>query len=286
MRTEKELDPCRDLVREVQRKGGTVGLVPTMGALHEGHLSLVRRARSECSFVAVTIFVNPTQFAPGEDFAKYPRPVELDLALCESAGVDLVFLPSVQSMYSGDDRTVVHVRELADGLCGAHRPGHFDGVATVVAKLFHILPANRAYFGEKDYQQLVIIRRMVDDLSVPIEIVPCPTVREADGLAMSSRNVYLSEGHRVQARSLHRALLAAADSVRRGEREASKLTARIRREINRAGPCEIDYVDFVDARTLRVLDRIDRPARVCLAVRIGATRLIDNLALDVPMKPS
>jgi pantoate--beta-alanine ligase len=272
VKVEKEIAACRDLIREVQRKGGTVGVVPTMGALHEGHLSLVRKARSECSFVAVTIFVNPTQFAPGEDFENYPRPIETDLQLCESAGVDLVFLPSVQAMYPGDERTSIHVRELTEGLCGAHRVGHFDGVATVVAKLFHILPANKAYFGEKDYQQLVMIRRMVRDLSVPVEIVPCPTVRESDCLAMSSRNAYLSAEHRFQARSLSRALLTAAESVRGGEREASAITERIRREIHDAGPCKIEYVDVVDAETLRVLDRIDRPVRICLAVRIGATR--------------
>jgi len=189
-------------------------------------------------------------------------------------------------MYPGDERTTIHVAGLSDGLCGAHRPGHFDGVATVVAKLFHILPADAAFFGEKDYQQLAVIRRMVRDLNLPIEIVGCPIVREADGLAMSSRNAYLAPEARKQATSLSRALFRAMDRIQAGRSDAGELTRSIRSDIEQAGPCGIDYVDIIDAETLEVLTTVDRPARICLAVRIGGCRLIDNVPVDAPQKPA
>ncbi len=277
-----EIEPCRGVVRASQRSGETVGLVPTMGALHEGHLSLIRAAKARCMRVAVTIFVNPTQFGPSEDFAAYPQPLQEDLRACEAAGVDLVFTPSVETMYPAGAKTTVHVAGLSDGLCGPHRPGHFDGVATVVAKLFHILPADAAFFGEKDYQQLQVIRRMTRDLDIPMKIVGCPTVREADGLAMSSRNAYLSPPERRQATSLSRALFAAIENVRRGQLDAAFLVAGIRQTILSAGEAQIDYVHVVDADTLEIMTTVDRPARICLAVRIGKTRLIDNVALDGP----
>jgi pantoate--beta-alanine ligase len=276
-----DIEPCRQAVRSAQRGGCTVGLVPTMGALHEGHLSLVRAARSQCDFVAVTIFVNPTQFGPGEDLDQYPRTWDADLALCESVGVDLIFAPQARTMYPEASSTSVRVSGVTEGLCGAWRPGHFEGVATIVAKLFMVLPADRAFFGEKDYQQLIVIRRMVRDLMIPVEIVPCPTVREPDGLAMSSRNAYLSRDERIQVTSLSRALLAAAKRVRAGQRDAERLTSLVRSEILAAGPATIEYVDAVDAETLEVLSVIDRPARLCLAVRIGSCRLIDNVELAV-----
>lgn len=274
----EDIEPCRQAVRKSQQQGGTVGLVPTMGALHEAHLSLVRAARERCSYVAVTIFVNPTQFGPKEDFDKYPRMLQADLSVCEAAGVDLVFTPSVETMYPAVSQTNVHVSGVTEGLCGAWRPGHFDGVATVVAKLFNVLPADLAFFGEKDYQQMVVIRQMVRDLNIPIEIVPCPTVREADGLAMSSRNTYLSDEERKQAASLSRALFAARGSIQTGERNAARIIGAIRKDILAAGPVDIEYVDIVNANTLEVVKSVDRPVRICLAVRIGPCRLIDNVA--------
>ncbi len=278
MRIEKEIGPSREAVRAAQREG-TTGLVPTMGAFHEGHLSLIQAAHERCAFVAVTIFVNPTQFGPGEDIEKYPRTPETDLAECERLDVDLVFMPEVDTMYPPGSQTRVRVSGLTEGLCGGWRPGHFDGVATVVTKLFNILPADLAFFGEKDYQQMVMIGRMVRDLDMPIEIVPCPTVREPDGLAMSSRNAYLSKGERKQAVSLSRALFAAKDRVTAGERNAKVVAERIHDEIHAAGPAEIQYVEVVDSGTLEPLSTIDRCARICLAVRIGTCRLIDNISV-------
>jgi pantoate--beta-alanine ligase len=271
------IDECRHRVRSRQSAGAAVGLVPTMGALHEGHLSLIRAARARCGFVVVTIFVNPTQFGPAEDFAAYPRPLEADLAACRAAGVDAVFTPSVETMYPAGDQTTVRVAGLSQRLCGLFRPGHFDGVATVVAKLFQIAPADAAFFGEKDYQQLILIRRMAADLNIPVEIVGCPTLREADGLAMSSRNVYLSPAERKQAVAISRALFSARDACAAGNRDGVALASRARAELQSAGIGAIDYVEVVDAGTLEPLTTVDRPARMCVAARLGTTRLIDNV---------
>jgi pantoate--beta-alanine ligase len=208
------------------------------------------------------------------------------LAACDAEGVDLVFAPGTETVYPTGFETTVHVGGVTEGLCGACRPGHFDGVATVCAKLFNILPADLAFFGEKDYQQIVMIRRMARDLNVPIEIVACPTVREADGLAMSSRNTYLTADERVQACSLSKVLFAAVDRISTGERSPATITAGIKEDIMAAGPADIEYVDVVDAETLEVLHTIDRPARICLAVRIGSCRLIDNVGVDVGTKPA
>lgn len=273
----KDIEPCREAVREAQRDGRIVGLVPTMGALHQGHLSLIHAARERCGFVTVTIFVNPTQFGPNEDLEAYPRDRETDLAACKDAAVDLVFCPETTTMYPPGSQTTVHVDGVTQGLCGAFRPVHFDGVATVVLKLFNILPADLAFFGEKDYQQMAMIRQMVRDLDLPIEIVPCPTVRESDGLAMSSRNAYLTEAQRQQAVSLSRALFEASDRVAAGVRDAANITGRIREVIQSAGPADIEYVDVVHPETLEVVKTVDRLVRICLAVRIGACRLIDNV---------
>lgn len=275
----RDIESCRRAIRQAQADGRRVGVVPTMGALHEGHLSLIRTCHESCEYSAVTIFVNPTQFGPGEDLAKYPERFEADADLCTSRGVNLLFAPTVETMYPGGERTTIHVSGLTDGLCGPHRPRHFDGVATVVAKLFHILPADAAFFGEKDYQQLAVIRAMVQDLNIPTEIVGCPIVREADGLAMSSRNAHLSPETRKQATSLSRALFRAVDEIDAGEHDARAIAAFIRSEIEQAGDCEIDYIEVVDATTLEVLSIVDRPARICLAVRIGGVRLIDNVAV-------
>jgi len=282
MRVITDIVSSRQAIRESQRAGETVGLVPTMGALHEGHISLIRAAKARCTHVAVTIFVNPTQFGPSEDFTAYPRPLEADLRACESAGVELVFTPNVETMYPLGNKTTVHVSGLTEVLCGPLRPGHFDGVATVVAKLFHILPADIAFFGEKDYQQLAVIRQMVRDLNFPIEIIGCPTVREPDGMALSSRNAYLTAAQRTQAACLSRALFHAVERIRGGRCNLAAITKGIREEIAAAGPAHIEYVEIVDANTLELLSTVDRPARICLAVRIGSCRLIDNVGVDAP----
>jgi pantoate--beta-alanine ligase len=282
MRVITDIEPCRRVVLEEKREGRVVGLVPTMGALHEGHRSLIRASKGRCDVTAVTIFVNPTQFAPGEDLDAYPRPLEQDLAICREDGVDIVFSPDVGTMYPPDARTRVCVDGLTSGLCGAHRPGHFDGVTTVVAKLFNILPADFAFFGEKDYQQLIVIQRMVRDLNLGIEIVPCPTVREADGLAMSSRNAYLSSREREQALALSRSLFAAQRRIAEGECDVARIVEQMRGMIADAGPVKIDYIEIVDPQTLEPLAVVDRAGRICLAVRIGKSRLIDNIAVDVP----
>jgi pantoate--beta-alanine ligase len=258
---------------------GTWGFVPTMGYLHEGHLSLIRRARAENDRVAVSIFVNPTQFGPHEDYARYPRDLERDLRLLEPLGVDLVFVPSVEEMYPPGFQTWVVVEEVSRPLEGASRPGHFRGVATVVAKLFHILQPDRAYFGQKDAQQTVVIRRMVQDLNIPVEIVICPTVREPDGLAMSSRNTYLNPEERRSATVLFRALQMAKARYEAGERDAERLREAMR-EVIRAEPlARIDYVSVAHPETLQELERVEGPALLSLAVYIGTTRLIDNLML-------
>jgi pantoate--beta-alanine ligase len=279
------IQEVRDYVRAARQADRRVGFVPTMGALHEGHRSLIRTARAACDDVVVSIFVNPTQFGPGEDFDRYPRPLEADLVACEEERVNGVFCPSVQEMYPPDSVTAVTVSRLTDGLCGAHRPGHFAGVSTVVAKLFNIVQPDAAFFGQKDAQQAAVIRRMVRDLCWPIEIVVCPTVREADGLAMSSRNVYLSPAERVQARSLSAALDWAREQVRAGQRDARELVREMRRRIEAAGPCSIDYIEIVDADELTPEAVVEGRCLAALAVRIGKTRLIDNVVLEGPEGP-
>lgn len=276
----KQLQTIRDVrefVGAARTAGRRIGFVPTMGALHEGHFSLIRTARSQSDTAVVSIFVNPTQFGPNEDYQRYPRPIDADLAGCEREGVGAVFCPSVQEMYPTRALTTVALPALTRTLCGPHRPGHFDGVATVVAKLFQIVQPDRAFFGQKDYQQSVIVRRMVADLNMPVEVVVCPTVREADGLAMSSRNAYLSAEDRRQALSLSQALFAARDQVAAGQRDALALVQQIRRHIQSAGPCRIDYAECVDAADLTPQSQITGPCAIAVAVRIGATRLIDNV---------
>ena len=262
-----------------------VGFVPTMGALHDGHLSLVAEARRRADRVVVSIFVNPTQFAPGEDFARYPRPIERDLELCAAAGVDVVFNPSPDEIYRPAEAAVaIDLPSLTDRLEGTIRPGHFAGVCRVVAKLFHIVSPDVACFGEKDFQQLAVIRAMASGLDWPIEIVGCPTLRDADGLAMSSRNRYLSADERARGLSIPRALLAAASEAAAGERDATRLRSTMLAIVNEAGEypsvaTRIDYATIVDATTLEELATIDRPARALVAMRVGSTRLIDNVAI-------
>ncbi len=251
-----------------------------MGGLHAGHASLIERSRAAGDFVVVSIFVNPTQFGPNEDFSAYPRPVENDRRLCEEAGCDVVFGPPASEMYEAGDETRVRPGRLAEGLCGPFRPGHFEGVCTVVAKLFEIVRPDVAYFGQKDAQQAVIIRRMVADLKMGIAIEVCPIVREADGLAKSTRNQYLSPPQRVQAASLYRALCAGRDRIAAGERRAGLVVAEMRRVLDEAGPCRIDYIAIVDPETLEEVDPVDRRVMLALAVRLEGARLIDNLLVE------
>jgi len=256
-----------------------LGLVPTMGYLHDGHLSLVARAKAECSAVAVSIFVNPTQFGPNEDLARYPRDLPRDLGLLEAAGVDLVFAPQPAEVYPPGFDTVIEVRGVTDLLEGAVRPGHFAGVATVVAKLFNIVQPTRAYFGQKDAQQSVVIRKLVRDLNLPVEVIVAPTVREADGLALSSRNSYLAPDQRAAAPAIYRALSAAKARFEAGERDADALREVMRAVIAAESSMQIDYISVADSETLGELAVAEDRALASLAVRLGATRLIDNLVL-------
>jgi pantoate--beta-alanine ligase len=262
-------------------RGMRVGLVPTMGYLHEGHLSLIRAARSATDFVVVTIFVNPLQFGPSEDLERYPRDLAADLANCEREGVDCVFTPAVQEMYPEAPLTTVHVAELTSGLCGTARPTHFDGVTTVVAKLFSIVGPCTAFFGRKDAQQLAVVTRMASDLDLPVDVVGCPLVREPDGLALSSRNAYLSAEQRTAARVLSRALGDAVDRIAAGERDPVAVVAEIEQTIACEPAVALDYVTVCDARTMSVIERIDGDVLVALAAVVGTTRLIDNVRVVV-----
>lgn len=261
----------------VRADGLSVGFVPTMGWLHDGHRALIDRARAENDCVVVSIFVNPLQFTQGEDFDRYPRDLRRDLATCLQAGADIVFAPGAQEMFAEPPATRVRVAALADTLCGASRPGHFDGVATVVAKLFSMVGACSAYFGEKDFQQLLIVRRLTADLSMPVTVKGCPTVREPDGLAMSSRNAYLSAAERAQAPALIRALGAGVEMVESGERSPEVVCARMESLMSAAPLARIDYTAAVSASTLRAENPLRGDVRLMVAARFGEARLIDNL---------
>ena len=266
---------CRDL----RRGGKRLGLVPTMGALHAGHLSLVRAAKTACEAVAVSIFVNPTQFGPAEDFAKYPRPFAADCAALEKEGVDLVFAPAVEEMYRKGETTWVTVEGLSEKLDGGSRPGHFRGVATVVAKLFHVIEPDVAFFGQKDAAQLAVIRHMVRDLNFPVEIVACPIVRESDGLALSSRNAYLSADERRRALVLSRTLREVERAFQSGERDADMLAQCGRALMAQESAVLLDYFEIVDPDTLDPVARIAGRTLVAVAAYVGSTRLIDNVVL-------
>ncbi|MEX2186799.1 MAG: pantoate--beta-alanine ligase [Pirellulales bacterium] len=272
----------RGLVQAAQRAGRRVGVVPTMGALHDGHLSLVAASRAACDVTVATIFVNPTQFAPHEDFSRYPRTMDADLAKLAAAGVDYVFAPEVAEMYPIGAATMVEVGGVAQPLEGQFRPGHFRGVATIVLKLFQAVPADVAFFGQKDYQQSLVVRRMVADLLLPIDVVVCPIVRESDGLAMSSRNVYLSAEDRLKALSISRTIRLAETLVAGGERDAGVVAARMLEELRDGGIESIDYAAVADAETLAPIQRIEFRAVALIAARVGPTRLIDNAILDQP----
>ncbi len=277
-------DQPEDVRREVQQarqRGELVGVVPTMGALHSGHMSLVQTARKECGFVLATIFVNPTQFGPNEDFDRYPRPLEDDLKQCRAAGVDLVFRPTIQTMYPAGFSTFVEVEGLSTVLEGAFRPGHFRGVATVVLKLFQLVGADVAYFGRKDYQQQLLIKKLCRDLNVPIEIRTCPTVREADGLALSSRNRYLSADQRKTALRLSQSLNLARKQLLSGERNIEEVRRAMRANLEETPGIVVDYITVADAETLEEISEPRQKMVALVAARVGTTRLIDNLPIDL-----
>src|SRR5215472_8411955 len=278
MKVVSTIREMRTSSREARARSRRIGLVPTMGALHEGHLSLVRAARSHSDLVVASIFVNPTQFGPNEDYARYPRNLKEDCALLELAGVDVVFAPSVEEMYPAH-ATWVEVEAMSNRLCGRSRPGHFRGVTTVVSKLFHIVEPDLAFFGQKDGAQVAILRRMVRDLNMPVTIEVCPIVREADGLALSSRNAYLSAPERKRALTLYRSLLRARERFDQGERETTTLIAAANTEFVSAPGVRLDYFEIVDPDTLEPEPMIRKQALAAVAPFVGSTRLIDNILL-------
>jgi pantoate--beta-alanine ligase len=282
MQTIKNKEVLRRTVSDARRSGQTIGLVPTMGFLHQGHLSLIRRARKENDVVVVSIFVNPTQFGPDEDLDTYPRDIERDTALMTDAKVDLVFLPGADQLYPEGYATYVEVQgAMTQTLCGRSRPGHFRGVTTIVSKLFHLAAPHRAYFGQKDAQQVAVIRQMARDLEFDIEIVACPTVREADGLALSSRNAYLSQQHRKDAVVLSASLFEAEKMVAGGERRAAAVARHISARIGSVPDATIDYITVVNAETLADLETLTGEVLIAVAVKLGGTRLIDNIRVTV-----
>jgi pantoate--beta-alanine ligase len=280
MEVAKTIESVRGLVKAARSAGKKIGFVPTMGALHIGHISLIEKAGKECDLVVVSIFVNPTQFGPGEDFEKYPRPLGADLEICEKAGVDVVFAPTPEQMYPSENITWVNVEKLTETLCGQSRPGHFRGVTTVCAKLFNIVAPNVAFFGQKDAQQAIVIKRMVADLNMPLEIVVCPTVREPNGLAVSSRNKYLTEEQKQEAAYIYKSLQKCQEMIEAGTKDAGVIISEMQKALNQVLSIEIEYVSIVDARTLQSIDRIAGKILAAIAVRIGPARLIDNILVD------
>lgn len=279
MKIIKSIRQMQSWAEQRRGRGKTIGFVPTMGALHEGHHSLMRAARRRCDAVVVSIFVNPAQFGPNEDYARYPRDAKGDAALCRLEKVDILFMPTAEAIYPEGHQTTISVKPLGDGLEGAFRPNHFSGVAAVVAKLFQIVKPQMAFFGQKDYQQTVVIRRLVQDLHFPVKIIVCPTVREKDGLAMSSRNRYLSSEGRRAARILFKAMQLGRDQIREGKRNAAAVRNEMTRWIRQEPLAKIDYVAITHPETLEEVLHIKGPVVLLLAVRIGKTRLIDNLLL-------
>jgi len=281
MRVVKTIKSLRAVVSEARDAARTIGLVPTMGALHEGHISLIDRAGRHGDFIVVSIFVNPTQFGPKEDFGKYPRTLREDLRICRERGVDAVFLPSVQEMYPQENLTWINVEKLAEPLCGQLRPGHFRGVATVCAKLFNIVTPDVAYFGQKDAQQAAIIKKMVADLDFPLKIMVCPTIRANDGLALSSRNKYLSPAQRSDALCIYRSLMTAREMIEAGVTNPKTIIGKMRKIIGKAESLTgIDYISIVDSRNLQGINRIKAKVLIAVAARFGSTRLIDNILVD------
>ena len=274
----KSIEEMKQIVKNLKKEGKSIGFVPTMGYLHEGHISLMRCSKKDNDITVVSIFVNPIQFGVNEDLDRYPRDLERDLEICKKEGVDYVFHPSVEEMYPEDFSTYVIVEGLTEGLCGAYRPGHFKGVTTVVNKLFNIVQPDRVYFGEKDYQQLKVIQKMVKDLNMNVQVIGCPIVREPDGLAMSSRNKYLSPEERKAALSLSKALFKAKEMFKSGETDINKIRKEMEKIIlSHPEVKEIQYIEFVDAETLKPKERLEKGSIIALAVFVGNTRLIDNI---------
>ncbi|MCK5226432.1 MAG: pantoate--beta-alanine ligase [Planctomycetes bacterium] len=280
MKISETIKSVRELVNTARKAGKKIGFVPTMGALHIGHISLIEEAVKQCDFVAVSIFVNPTQFSVGEDFQKYPRPLQADLEICKKAGVDVVFAPSIKEMYPNENLTWVNVEKITEPLCGKSRHGHFRGVATVCTKLFNIVVPDFAYFGQKDAQQAAVIKQMISDLNMPVEIVVCPTVREKDGLAVSSRNQYLSRQHKKDATLIYKSLQKCQQMILAGEEDVSVIIDGIGQILSQSPAIEIEYISVVDAQTLQNLTKISGKVLVAIAVKIGSTRLIDNILVD------
>jgi pantoate--beta-alanine ligase len=280
MEVAETIESVRSFVKAACSEGKKIGLVPTMGALHVGHVSLIEAAVKDCDFVVVSIFVNPTQFGPGEDFEKYPRPLEADLDMCRRAGVDVVFAPTPEQMYPVENLSWVNVEKLTEPLCGRARPGHFRGVTTVCAKLFNIVTPDVAYFGQKDAQQAIVIKRMVTDLNMPLEIVICPTVREPSGLAVSSRNQYLTEQQKMDAANIYKSLQKCRDMIDSGITETAKIIDEMRNILQQVPSMEIEYISIVNAETLEDIDKIAGEVLAAMAVKIGTARLIDNILVD------
>lgn len=284
MRIIRTIKQMSEAAKKARARGKSIGLVPTMGALHEGHLSLMRRARKENDLVAVSIFVNPTQFGPREDFKKYPRRLKYDAALCKRTGVDIIFNPDAKEIYPDNYRTYVSVEGLSDLLCGKSRPGHFKGVTTIVTKLFNIIMPDVAYFGQKDAQQAVIIKRLARDLNMPVRIKVLPIIREKDGLAMSSRNAYLSRQQRQDAVILSKSLKHARDLIKGGVTNSGRIINEIRRLINAKNKAKLDYISVVDPESLQPVGKIKDDCLIALAAWFGSTRLIDNIILKSNIK--
>lgn len=281
MEVAKTIDSVRALVKAARREGKTIGFVPTMGALHIGHISLIKAAVDQTDFVVVSIFVNPAQFCPGEDFEAYPRDLDTDIEICKKAGVDVVFAPGVEEMYPRQNLSWVEVEKLTEPLCGQFRSGHFRGVTTVCAKLFNIVQPDVAFFGQKDAQQAIVIKRMVQDLNMPLEVILCPTVREKSGLAVSSRNKYLSEGQKADAALLYEALQQCWRMIDEGIRESETLIEQMRKVLSRSSAISVEYISIVDARSLEDIERIQGKVLAALAVHLGPARLIDNILVDL-----
>jgi len=273
-----------EVLKKLKLKDRTIGFVPTMGALHEGHLSLIRKARRENDIVVVSIFVNPTQFGPKEDFKRYPRPIRKDIVSCRKEKVDFIFYPKVKDLYAQGFKTFVTVEQFSNILCGKSRAGHFRGVATVVTKLFNIVNPDIAYFGQKDAQQAIIIKRLVCDLNIPVKIKVMPIIREKDGLALSSRNIYLNQQERKDALVLSRSLNLAKDLLKEGERDAARIINSMRKLIKQRKPAKIDYISIVDPKDLKPVKRILNGCLIALAVWMGKTRLIDNIIIKSNIK--
>ena len=281
MEITKTIEEIRGMVKAARSKGKKIGLVPTMGALHVGHISLFEAAAKNCDFVVVSIFVNPIQFGPGEDFEKYPRPMEADLKICREAGVDVVFAPEPEQMYPAENITWVNVEKLTEPLCGRSRPGHFRGVTTVCAKLFNIIAPDAAYFGQKDAQQAIVIKRMAADLNMPLEIVICPTVREPNGLAVSSRNQYLTEQQKKDAAHIYKSLQTCRRLIDAGTTETRQIIAEMQKILQQIPSGQIEYVSIVDAETLDSIEKIEGKILAAVAVKLGPARLIDNIIVKL-----